>query len=438
MPSKFSLISTVLVLILYIGNAFAQPDMRWSQTYGGEDDEECRSIIQTADRGFALACATGSFDIGDSFDFWLVKTNEDGEELWSQTFTRGQSSYCNSIIQTSNGDFALAGYTLTGGEFMSDFWLVVADNEGEVLWSQTYDNESVDACLSFIQTNDRGFALAGITKSFDNDDSYDFCLVRTDEDGEELWSQSYGGGGNDYCYSVIQTEDGGFALAGYTQSFGAGRIDFWLIKTNEDGDSLWSQTYGGENDDACYSVIQTPDGGFVLSGGTTSFGGGSLDMCLVRTDNEGGELWSQTYGTENNEHSFSVVQTNDGGFALAGYTATPDLEDKDFFIVMTEPDPVSVPPILDPALPSAFSVANTYPNPFNSKTTISYNLPITSRITIAVFDLSGRKMLTLVDDLHLAGSYNVVCDAEALATGMYFIHAQASGWMQTQKIMLIK
>jgi hypothetical protein len=144
------------------------------------------------------------------------------------------------------------------------------------LWSRTYGGDHHDGCNSLVQTANGGFALAGSTSSFGT--GGDFWLVRTDANGDSLWSRTYGGQDYDYCNSLLQTADGGFALAGVTESFGAGDHDFWMVRTDENGDSLWSRTYEGQDWDECQSLIQTADGGFALAGETWSFGAGGRDF----------------------------------------------------------------------------------------------------------------------------------------------------------------
>jgi len=281
----------ILALLCLAGIAQAQPDMLWLRTYGGERDENCQSIIQTSDGGFALAGYLGSFEEDDSLDFWLVKTDRDGEELWSQTYISEGQNGCNSAILTSDGRFALAGSTQSLDNGLQDFWLVVTDDEGEEIWSQTYGEEGGDLCQSVIQTSDGGFALAGSTLSLDNENGFDILLVRTDEDGGELWSHTYYNQALDICNSVIQVSDGGFVLVGITDSTFFGGGDFWMVRTDRDGEELWSRTYDGFGDgDACNSIVQTAEGCFVLAGHSTSPGADGVDFWLIGTGEEGEEI----------------------------------------------------------------------------------------------------------------------------------------------------
>jgi hypothetical protein len=166
----------------------------------------------------------------------------------------------------------------------------------------------------------------------------DFWLVKTNASGNMIWNKTYGGASYDVAYSVVQTEDGGYAIAGYTQSFGAGLDDFWLVKTDADGNIMWSKAYGGENTDRAYSIVQASDGGYAIAGYTQSFGAGLDDFWLVKTDADGNAQWNKTYGGTNTDWVMSIVQTNDGGYATAGFTKSFGAGNGDFWLVKLAPE----------------------------------------------------------------------------------------------------
>jgi hypothetical protein len=167
------------------------------------------------------------------------------------------------------------------------------------------------------------------------------------------WNQTYGGTGYDYAYSVVQTSDEGYALAGATASFGAGSSDFWLIKTDLSGNMQWNKTYGGSGDDESYSLAKTDDGGYAVVGYTSSFGAGNLDFWLVKTDSVGSMQWNQTYGGPENDIAYSVVQTRNGGYAIAGSTKSFGSGSSDFYLVKTaDSGSTPTPPPTSSALPS--------------------------------------------------------------------------------------
>ena len=155
---------------------------------------------------------------------------------------------------------------------------------------------------------------------------------------DTLWTRTYGGSNHDYARSVQQTPDGGYIVAGYTASFGAGGSDFYLVKINSQGDTLWTRTYGGSNGEEARSVQQTADGGYIVAGYTWSFGAGEYDFYLVRTNSQGSPLWTRTYGGSSYDYATSVQQTADGGYIVAGWTESFGAGNMDFYLVKTGPD----------------------------------------------------------------------------------------------------
>ncbi len=209
-----------------------------------------------------------------------MKTDENGVELWDHNYGWWYDEQCTSVHQTSDGGYTLTGSTQYMGAGSFDFYLVKTDADGNELWGIPYDGGGYEGCSSSQQTADGGYILAGFTTSFGGWE--DFWLVKTGADGELLWSRTFGGSYDEQCSSVQQTADGGYILAGYTLSFGAGGSDFWIVKTDANGNCLWSRTFGGSLLDRCYSIQQTLEGGYILGGCTRSFGAGYYDMWLVK------------------------------------------------------------------------------------------------------------------------------------------------------------
>jgi hypothetical protein len=319
-------------------------NMQWNKTYGGTGFDYVNALVQTSDGGYALAGETWSFGAG-FYDSWLIKTDAESGlawtdssanmPRWSRTYGGTDNDEPRSIIQTSDGGYALAGFTFPGAS-NADFWLVKTDASGNALWNKTYGGTGDDTAYSVVQTGDGGYALAGYTYSFGAGGN-DFWLVKTDASGNQQWNKTYGGTSYDYAYSIVKTRpDGGFALAGATYSSGAGSEDFWLVKTDASGNVLWNKTYGGTGDDRATSIVQTRDGGYVLAGSTTSFGAGSGDFWLVKTDASGNQQWNKTYGGTSNDAAYSIVKTGDGGYALAGSTYSYGAGGYDFWLVKTD------------------------------------------------------------------------------------------------------
>jgi len=213
-----------------------------------------------------------------------------------------------------------------------------ANASGTTYISQTYGGSNEDSALSVVQTVDGGYVLAGTTYSFGVKGTH-VWLVKTDASGNHVWNQTYGGTKNyveDGGWSVIQTVDEGYAIAGYTVTFGTIKRDFWLVKTDASGNHIWNQTYGGTDNDYGHSLVQTVDGGYAITGYTRSLGAGSSDFWLVKTDELGNHVWNQTYGGTEGDIGWSVIQTSDGGYAITGYTGSFGVGQGDFWLVKTD------------------------------------------------------------------------------------------------------
>ncbi|MCJ7423731.1 hypothetical protein MUP01_05625, partial [Candidatus Bathyarchaeota archaeon] len=296
------------------------PPTEWSKTYGGTSSDVAQALVQTTDGGYALAGYTYSSGAGDD-DFWLVKTDSAGNALWNMTYGGTSTDEAFGLVQTADGGYALAGVTLSFGfgAGHGDFWLVKTDASGNAQWNKTYGGTGRDGAYGgLVQTADGGYALAGYTSSF-GAGSFDAWLVKTDASGNMQWNKAYGGTSWDIAYSLVQTADGGYALAGVTYSFGAGWDDFWLVKTDASGNAQWSKTYGGTGDDCAWALMQASDGGYAIAGYTSSFGAGSYDFWLVKTDASGNAQWSKTYGGTGDDCAWALMQASDGGYAIAGY-----------------------------------------------------------------------------------------------------------------------
>jgi len=311
-----------------------QKTPEWNKTYGGTRNDGAEALVQTGDGGYTLAGWTYSFGAGDS-DAWLVKTDASGTAQWNKTYGGTGTDMANALVQTGDGGYALAGFTGSFGAGRDDFWLVKTDANGNAQWNRTYGGTNLDYVGALVQTDDGGYALAGSTNSFGAGGD-DFWLVKTDAIGNVMWNKTYGGTDYDDANALVQTSDGGYALAGRTGIAGAGTDDLWLVKTDASGNMQWNKTYGGTDYDDAYALVQTTDGGYALAGITESFGAGNQDFWLVKTDTSGTVQWNKTYGGTSDDDAFALVQTSDGGYALAGWTYSFGAEGGDFWLVKTD------------------------------------------------------------------------------------------------------
>lgn len=286
-------------------------DSTWAVTldWGGLDVAQCAA--EWPDSSFLIGGESGT---STNRDARLARLHYDGSTIWSAAYGGPERETCNAVLALNNG-FLVAGETASSGSGQTDFWIMRGDMNGDTVWTRTFGQYRNERCYAMCAV-DSGFLLAGTTTS-NSAGSSQFWLVKISENGDSLWSRTYGGAGTDECYSMQLTWDGIF-LAGSTTSWGAGSVDAWLLKTDRNGDSLWSRTYGGANTDVCKTILSPVTGGFALCGYTTSFGAGSYDFWIVRIDDNGDSLWSRTFGGANIDMCYAACTDAMGNIALAG------------------------------------------------------------------------------------------------------------------------
>ena len=269
-------------------------------------------IIQTSDGGFAITGIKGG---GITFVPYLLKIDSSGNLLWNKTYLWFADEHINSIVQTPDSGFLLAGYLYNGNNLV---YFIRTNSVGDTLWTKSYGEAFYNASIYSVRiANDGGFIAAGSIQNANTQD-VDAFLFKTDSLGNVQWAKGYGDIGYDYAQQVEVTSDSGFVIAAVTYSFGAGLADFFLIKTDASGTPQWSKTYGGSSDDRSECVKQTGDGGYLLTGESASFSFGNFDGYMIKTDASGDTLWTRTVNGLQNNEGYSMVLTSDSGFAITG------------------------------------------------------------------------------------------------------------------------
>ena len=269
------------------------------------------------------------------FAIVLPAIGENGDEgiSFEATYGAGEHEDCGySVQQTADGGYIIAGKTWSYGAGEEDVYLIKTDSYGNEEWGKTFGGASRDCGYSVQQTKDSGYIIAGATSSY-GAGAGDVYLIKTDPHGNKEWEKTFGGASYDWGSSVQQTADGGYIIAGNTYSYGAGERDVYLIKTDPYGNKEWEKTFGGADWDSGYSVQQTKDGGYIIAGNTLSYGAGEEDVYLIKTDPHGNKEWGKTFGGADCEYGLSVQQTADGGYIIAGKTYSYRVWDSDVYLI---------------------------------------------------------------------------------------------------------
>lgn len=324
----------------------------WQKSLGGDLADVANEIRETADGGFLVAGYARSSD-GDvtgnhgSDDAWLVKFDASGTLEWQKCLGGTDSDYANSILQTPDGGYIIAGSTssdngdVSGSHGSSDIWLVKTDASGNILWQHCYGGTLEEIATAVKKTSDNGYIVAGYSNSNDGDLSsnaggYDYWIIKTDEMGNVEWQRSFGGSNWDWAYDIHQTLDGGYVVGGTTLSHDGevvgsnGSWDFWILKLDALGNLQWQKCLGGSSSDRLYELAQTQGGTYIVSGSTNSDNGdvsgnhGDSDFWIAGIDETGNLFWQQCFGGAENDEPWSVSLTDDGGFIVAGLTESID------------------------------------------------------------------------------------------------------------------
>jgi len=371
-----------LYLLLFIFLPFLNysQDIIWEKSYGGIHADYLFDAQPTADYGFILAGSSVSDKTGNKtddnhgdLDYWIWKMSEKGELDWQKSIGGNGFDLLQSIKNTSDGGFILAGTSSSGNSFqkkedckgITDFWVIKLDASGTEQWQRTIGGNGQDELLCAFQTKDGGYILGGssssspssilniqidekstasakkdiYSKSEKSRGNMDYWIVKLNRQGVFEWQKTYGGEYADLLRSMEQTTDNGYILAGYSNSpvsgdkteANNGSGDYWIIKLNDTGEIQWQKTYGAESDDQPYVIHQTADGGYIAGGNSNSTNvltplggivGNGTDFWVLRLDTDGGVLWSKTFDFGKVDILTSLVENNDHTYLIGGHAKT--------------------------------------------------------------------------------------------------------------------
>jgi len=325
----------LILLIAFPATIYAQ-DTIFVRSYGQSGYNYGEKVIQLADTGYVILGNKSGF-VGNT-DVYLLRTNYCGNYMWDKAYGGSEVDWAEDIVATKDKGYAIAGYmSVPTHNNDYDVMLIKTDSLGVMQWMKHYGGSSWDMGHSLIETPDSGFVIAGETYSSGNGNN-DIFLMKTNKNGDSLWSKTYGGPAEDVAFDISKCHDGNFIVAGKTNSFGKGGYDMYLLKINPAGDTLWTKTYGDTLDDFAFSGIEANDHGIVIVGSTRDYGVVGLDGMLLKTDSVGNQLWHRTYGGSGDEEYYDLAKNKDHGFMIAGYTTSFGAGKKDFTMVITNPD----------------------------------------------------------------------------------------------------
>ncbi|MEO8088432.1 MAG: T9SS type A sorting domain-containing protein [Bacteroidota bacterium] len=437
-------------------------NLLWQKCLGGTSDEYAYSIDATSDGGCIVTGVALSHDgdvtgyFGNS-DYWVIKLDSGGSIQWKHCYGGTSQDGACSVKQTRDGGYIISGYAESGdGEVIGqhgvqDYWLLKLDSTGNIQWAKTYGGSSQEAALSVSQTFDSGYILAGWSTSTDSDvtgnhGGRDCWIVKTDSVGTIQWENSFGSTGNEEANAVIQTQDSGYAFAGKTGSFNNGDVsgnhggeDFWLVKLDAAGTLQWQKCLGGSSHDIAYSILQTSDKGYVVAGSTSSIdgdvtglhsNGNATDFWLAKTDSAGSIQWEECLGGTGAEIAYDIHENIDGSYILTGSTNSTNGDVSgnhsigfyDYWVVkLASPAPLN---IVENRQQLNFYA---YPNPAQEKLFIISNEQMQQ---IKITDALGKILFSQPQQ-----NKEKEIDIHTLAKGIYFLQVQTENGNGVKQIV---
>ena len=413
-------------------------DMVWMKTYGGPGEDGSRDVLQTADGGFLITGYTDSFSPGH-YDLYLIKTDANGDTVWTRTYGDTRHDEVGFSVRAAvDSGYFVAGDIETLGSGTSSVYLLRVSDSGDYMWSRTYSKGMASSARELDIVRDGGCIIVGSTF----DPYADIYLIRTDANGDTLWTRTYGGSDGDYGTSVISQLGGShFMVAGYSESAIVHGYDAFLMKVDSNGDLDWNEKYGGDGNEDASSVRETSDGGYVLTGSTDSYGAGINDFYLIRTNSNGDTLWTATYGGSGNDWGKEGLQTIDGSYVMAGVGGSFGPPFLNLYLVKAGADPAGVPGggrRVETALD-----LTVMPSPSRGGVSIEYMLLVAGEVRVAVYDFLGREVATLKGCPESAGFHEAAWDGldsrgERVSPGLYFVRFTAGDEVAARKVVMMR
>ena len=467
-------------------------NLEWQKSFGGNRDEYAYNAIQTHDGGYLIVGSTKSID-GDiknpkdissyKSDYWILKIDSKGDLEWEKSYGGEAEDAARSVLQTVEGDYIIAGYSQSKGYDITnpaeytdsltyDYWILKLDTKGGLIWEKSYGGSKNDVAYSIELTLDGNYIVAGSSESNNGNitnpkGNNDYWIIKLDTNGDLIWEKSFGGSGTDWARSILRTNDGGYAVAGRSDSKDLdngekiGEIDYWVLKLNINGEIEWQKSYGGSATQKANSIIQTSDNGFIIAGSSISVDGditnpkGGRDSWIVKTMSNGEIEWQMSLGGTKTDEANSIIETKDGNFIISGSsesndgdishsfgrfdywitkisspykTIQSDTSDAVFSIVKPDESEPDTKDIIDYFV---------YGNSQSNSATAAVVLEEDTDITIEVYDLLGRRIMEIYSGLAEKGRNEYKIDYDDYQSGRYFVKLTSPKKTQTEIIEIL-
>ncbi|MCB9210444.1 MAG: T9SS type A sorting domain-containing protein [Ignavibacteriales bacterium] len=418
--------------------------VEWTSEYGDDNGiENGVDIIQTDDNGYLVLANTEKMGNFGGNDLMIVKFNSVGEYQWKKYYGTTQDDFASKMVTTLNGDYIILAQTLPTSGISKNTMLIRIDNEGNEKWQKYYGNELGNQSSDIIRLADNNLVFIGFIAIGDDRQIY---LVKVNDDGNVIWEKTFGGSLFEEGSSVRETQDGGLIICGFTASEGSGAKDAYLAKLNSTGELIWSKIFGDIHDDGFGGVIETTNGDFISVGSTVTefLEEGQkqyTDVLVVKTNNNGDMIWSRNFGGNRSDGAGQIFRANDGGYIINGNTSSYS-KSSDIYVLKMNGDGVisdiNEELFEDNLVLNDIELWQNYPNPFNSQTNILFYLNEADDIKISLFSINGELLKVLADKKYEAGIHEIKTTLNNISSGLYLYELRTSSNRKVKTMVYIK
>ena len=405
-------------------------DIIWEKTYGGAQNEQLQSIAPGLYFGYVITGYTSTDSNGLS-DIWILFIDDNGDSLASVKYGNWASDQGYYIRPTVDQGFIVVSRSEIY-QWGDQVHLMKLDVGLDTVWTKLYGGPMQDYGRCVEETSDYGYIIAGRSYTTPYPESGDAWVIKTDSNGDTIWTKKYGGDDEDIFYSLLETDDG-YIFVGQTWSFGAGLKDVYVVRTDDNGDTIWTRTYGGEGAEMAYRIFEAEDGNYVVAGYYTSYSGDNRDVYVIKIDGDGNLIWEEFYGDSNDsEYMYGGAPTSDGGYVFTGRVDYFSGSEDDLFVLKIGKANSGI----DFNRTENNSDFYNYPNPIINSTTFNLNIPAKSFVELTIYNSFGQKIETIIQKQLNGGHQEIEWDAGNLPDGIYFCKLETLNNVLVRKILI--